>query len=348
MLAMAAARLGLKTHIYCEESGPAFDVATRTTKAAFDDLAALAAFAARGRRRHLRVRERADRDRAAPGRRSCRCGPAPRRSRWRRTGWPRRSSSPGSASPSRRSAPSTGRTSCALRSRRFAGPAILKTRRLGYDGKGQASVAPGDDAAAAWDADRRRSRRCWRSASPSRCELSALVVRGAGRASSPSTTARATRTRAASCAARSCPSGLPAGRPRPRARHRRQHRRRARLCRRAGGGDVLSRPRRAGGRAADGQRDRAARAQLSGHWTIEACAVSQFENHMRAVAGWPLGSTERHSDAEMVEPDRPGGARLADARRRARRLPAPLRQARGPAGPQDGARDAAVAGKSGG
>ena len=28
--------------------------------------------------------------------------------------------------------------------------------------------------------------------------------------------------------------------------------------------------------------------------------VSQFENHMRAVAGWPLGSTERHSDAEMV------------------------------------------------
>jgi 5-(carboxyamino)imidazole ribonucleotide synthase len=27
--------------------------------------------------------------------------------------------------------------------------------------------------------------------------------------------------------------------------------------------------------------------------------VSQFENHIRAIAGWPLGSTARHSDAVM-------------------------------------------------
>ncbi len=45
MLAMAAARLGLKTHIYCETSGPAFDVATHATKAAFNDAGALAHFA---------------------------------------------------------------------------------------------------------------------------------------------------------------------------------------------------------------------------------------------------------------------------------------------------------------
>jgi 5-(carboxyamino)imidazole ribonucleotide synthase len=43
----------------------------------------------------------------------------------------------------------------------------------------------------------------------------------------------------------------------------------------------------------------APRVHNSGHWTMDACAVSQFENHIRAVAGWPLGSTERHSDAEM-------------------------------------------------
>jgi 5-(carboxyamino)imidazole ribonucleotide synthase len=43
----------------------------------------------------------------------------------------------------------------------------------------------------------------------------------------------------------------------------------------------------------------APRVHNSGHWTIEACIVSQFENHIRAVAGWPLGSTERHSDAVM-------------------------------------------------
>ena len=44
----------------------------------------------------------------------------------------------------------------------------------------------------------------------------------------------------------------------------------------------------------------APRVHNSGHWTIDACLVSQFENHIRAVAGWPLGDTERHSDAEMV------------------------------------------------
>jgi len=43
----------------------------------------------------------------------------------------------------------------------------------------------------------------------------------------------------------------------------------------------------------------APRVHNSGHWTIDACLVSQFENHIRAVAGWPLGSTERHSDAVM-------------------------------------------------
>jgi len=44
----------------------------------------------------------------------------------------------------------------------------------------------------------------------------------------------------------------------------------------------------------------APRVHNSGHWTIDACTVSQFENHIRAVAGWPLGSTVRHSDAEMI------------------------------------------------
>jgi 5-(carboxyamino)imidazole ribonucleotide synthase len=43
----------------------------------------------------------------------------------------------------------------------------------------------------------------------------------------------------------------------------------------------------------------APRVHNSGHWTIEACICSQFENHIRAVAGWPLGSTSRHSDAVM-------------------------------------------------
>ena len=43
----------------------------------------------------------------------------------------------------------------------------------------------------------------------------------------------------------------------------------------------------------------APRVHNSGHWTQNACAVSQFEQHMRAVAGWPLGTTARHSNCEM-------------------------------------------------
>ncbi|MDD3019625.1 MAG: 5-(carboxyamino)imidazole ribonucleotide synthase [Alphaproteobacteria bacterium] len=44
----------------------------------------------------------------------------------------------------------------------------------------------------------------------------------------------------------------------------------------------------------------APRTHNSGHWTIDACAVSQFENHVRTVCGLPLGKTDRHSDAVMI------------------------------------------------
>ena len=44
----------------------------------------------------------------------------------------------------------------------------------------------------------------------------------------------------------------------------------------------------------------APRVHNSGHWTLDACLVSQFENHVRAICGWPLGETGRHSDAVMT------------------------------------------------
>jgi 5-(carboxyamino)imidazole ribonucleotide synthase len=43
----------------------------------------------------------------------------------------------------------------------------------------------------------------------------------------------------------------------------------------------------------------APRPHNSGHWTIDGCITSQFEQFVRAVCGLPLGSTERHSDAVM-------------------------------------------------
>ncbi|MCE2510249.1 MAG: 5-(carboxyamino)imidazole ribonucleotide synthase [Alphaproteobacteria bacterium] len=44
----------------------------------------------------------------------------------------------------------------------------------------------------------------------------------------------------------------------------------------------------------------APRPHNSGHWTIDACLVSQFEQFVRAVTGLPLGTAERHSDAVMT------------------------------------------------
>lgn len=44
----------------------------------------------------------------------------------------------------------------------------------------------------------------------------------------------------------------------------------------------------------------APRVHNSGHWTIEGAVTSQFEQHIRAVAGWPLGSTQRVADIEML------------------------------------------------
>ncbi|NJO39031.1 MAG: ATP-grasp domain-containing protein, partial [Rhizobiales bacterium] len=43
----------------------------------------------------------------------------------------------------------------------------------------------------------------------------------------------------------------------------------------------------------------APRPHNSGHWTIDACLVSQFEQVVRAITGLPLGAPERFADAEM-------------------------------------------------
>ena len=43
----------------------------------------------------------------------------------------------------------------------------------------------------------------------------------------------------------------------------------------------------------------APRVHNSGHWTQNGCAVDQFEQHIRAVAGWPLGDGSRYVDVVM-------------------------------------------------
>jgi 5-(carboxyamino)imidazole ribonucleotide synthase len=44
----------------------------------------------------------------------------------------------------------------------------------------------------------------------------------------------------------------------------------------------------------------APRVHNSGHWTIEGAVTSQFENHLRAVLGWPLGATSPRGATAMV------------------------------------------------
>jgi 5-(carboxyamino)imidazole ribonucleotide synthase len=44
----------------------------------------------------------------------------------------------------------------------------------------------------------------------------------------------------------------------------------------------------------------APRVHNSGHWTLDGCEVDQFEQHVRAVAGWPLGPTHALAEVEMV------------------------------------------------
>ncbi|MEM1374704.1 MAG: 5-(carboxyamino)imidazole ribonucleotide synthase [Pseudomonadota bacterium] len=43
----------------------------------------------------------------------------------------------------------------------------------------------------------------------------------------------------------------------------------------------------------------APRVHNSGHWTQNGCAIDQFEQHIRAIAGWPLGDGSRHANVEM-------------------------------------------------
>ena len=88
----------------------------------------------------------------------------------------------------------------------------------------------------------------------------------------------------------------------------------------------------------------APRVHNSGHWTIDGASVSQFEQHIRAVAGWPLGKPIRHGRVEMTNLI---GHEVDDYRRwlvRAGRRGAPLRQGRGAPRPQNGPCDAGVSG----
>jgi 5-(carboxyamino)imidazole ribonucleotide synthase len=293
MLAIAGARLGLKSHIYCEESGPAFDVAARTTKGSFADRTALAEFAAAvdavtyefenvpiDAARHLAgfkpVRPGAKALEVAQDRLTEKTFIA------------------GLGIPVAAFRQVDGPDDLRNALKAFAAPAILKTRRLGYDGKGQARVAAPGELAAAFDAIGRAAATL-EAVVPFACEVSVVLVRSAA-GEIRFYDIPVNRHEGGILRTSAVPCALPE-----------RHQERARAIAEAMAvaldyvGVLAVEMFYLGGDAPEPLmvNEFAPRVHNSGHWTLDACAVNQFENHIRAVAGWPLGPTERHSDAEM-------------------------------------------------
>ena len=282
MLAVAAARLGYRSHIYAPDpGGPAADVAVGWTHGAYEDEAALAAFAAgvdaltfefeniptaplaglAGLRPPLKALEIAQ-DRLEEKRFAAGLGGRP--------------------------APFAAVCTAAELDAALAEigtPPLLKTRRFGYDGKGQARIMAPDEAADAWAAV--RGAPCLLEGFVRfDAEFSVLLCRGADGEilfwDSPRNVHR---------------DGIldtsivPAG-PELAPAIDKGRTLAARIADALDYVGVLAVEFFALGDEAIFN-EMAPRVHNSGHWTIEGAVTSQFENHIRAVCGLPLGSTAR-------------------------------------------------------
>lgn len=167
-------------------------------------------------------------------------------------------------------------------------PAVLKTRQLGYDGKGQAKIAKGGDANAAW-----------RSLKNEPCilegfinferEVSVIAARSAdGKVECFEVTENEHRDHILHI------SKVPAKvSPALAAEARKVATRIAKAFDYVGVLAVEMFVVRAGKKQHVLVNEIAPRVHNSGHWTIDGATVSQFEQHIRAVAGWPLAKPIR-------------------------------------------------------
>ena len=293
MLALAAARLGFTSHIYSDVDGPACQVAAAATLGAFDDLAKLKAFAAcvdvvTYEFENVPLAAAAAADAIKP----VRPGPKALQNSQDRLEEKRFISRLGIPVAPFAAVETPADFDAALRA--VGTPAILKTRRLGYDGKGQVRVRTAADLASTFD-EIGRTPATLEAVVDFACEVSVLVVRSLA-AEVRFYDIPVNRHRDGILRVSSVPSDLPE-----------RHRDRARAIAESIAsaldyvGVLAVEMFYVGGDAPEPLivNEFAPRVHNSGHWTIDACAVSQFENHIRAVAGWPLGPTDRHSDAEM-------------------------------------------------
>ncbi|GAB6054272.1 5-(carboxyamino)imidazole ribonucleotide synthase [Magnetospira thiophila] len=291
MTALAAARLGLRSHVFCQSPDePAAQVATALTMAPFNDLAALERFAQAvdvvtfefENIPHESVRHLAERVCVRPNWECLQICQhrIDEKDFLNRIGIP--------TTPYRRI---DGPPSLALAADELGCPSVLKTTRLGYDGKGQVLLRGGEDAEAAW-AEMGGSEGILEGFVGFEREISVIIARG------PDGTHAAfdpvenihrhhilDRTIA--------PAALSKATDRE-ARRMAHH-----IAEAMGLVGLLAVEMFVTG---DGRllvNELAPRPHNSGHWTLDACVTSQFEQFVRAVCGLPLGSPLRHSDAEM-------------------------------------------------
>ena len=171
-------------------------------------------------------------------------------------------------------------------------PAILKTCRMGYDGKGQARVLTPSDAPKAL-ADMAGAPAILEGFVPFRREISVIAARGLDG-----------RIEAFDPGENEHEGGILRRTTVPAALSADTHARAMEIA-----GNILTALNYVGVigvelfETDDGAllvNEIAPRVHNTGHWTIEACATDQFQQHIRAVAGWPLASPRRHAMAVMT------------------------------------------------
>lgn len=294
MLALAAARLGYRCHIFTpEDDAPAVQVTNRATIAGYDDQAALIAFA-RGCDVVTYEFENIPAAAAATVSEYAAERPSARILAICQDRVAEKSFLNGIDVPTTEFTVVADADELALRLNAFGRPAVLKTARLGYDGKGQVLIRA-QTAETAWaemqaaSADRSGILERWVDFT---AEISVIIARslsGATAAYIPVENVHEHHILKRTIAPARLPADLAA--------------RAVAIAERIAGAIGL-----VGILAVemfvtrDGRllvNELAPRPHNSGHWTIDACAVSQFEQCVRAITGLPLGSPERHSDAVM-------------------------------------------------
>jgi 5-(carboxyamino)imidazole ribonucleotide synthase len=293
MLALAAARLGFKCHVFApNRESPAFDVVHRVTCAEYADTRALDAFAAEV---DVVTYEFENAPAEAATFLAARVAVLPD-PQVLATTQDRLAEKTFVAGLGIRTAPfvaisAPGELAPALE--RTGRPAVLKTRRFGYDGKGQATIRNGADPQAAWREVGGQA--CILEAFvPFEREVSVIAARGHdGAVESFDVTENEHRDHILKI------SRVPAAVPAATAEQAQTIV--ARIADHFAYVGVLA----VEMFVLDNGRELlvneiAPRVHNSGHWTLDGASVSQFEQHIRAVAGWPLGKPLRRGRVEMV------------------------------------------------